>query len=108
MAHRRKSGKASKPKMVLRLLDLEQSKHAVLNSSTAGWTRRTFHGSNFSEPTCGQLWQEDDLAFLSKLVWCQENLVHAIWRPVLSMAARAPSVACIQQCSRSVRCYVSC
>lgn len=35
MAHRRKSGKASKPKMVLRLPDLEQSKHAVLNSLPA-------------------------------------------------------------------------
>jgi hypothetical protein len=50
------------------------------------------------KPTCGQLWQEADLPFFIQLVCtCQENFFHAILCPVLSMAARAPSVAYIEQ-----------
>jgi site-specific recombinase XerD len=42
MAHRQKSGKRSKPKTVLRLPDLEQSKTAVLNSLPAASSQESY------------------------------------------------------------------
>ena len=42
MANRHKAGKRSKPKTILRLPDLEQSKHAVLNSLAAASSRESY------------------------------------------------------------------
>src|SRR5687767_15739563 len=42
MARRKKTGKSSKPKTVLRLPDLEQSKNAVLNSLPAASSQQSY------------------------------------------------------------------
>lgn len=77
MARRKKAGKGSKPKTVLRLPDLEQSKHAVLNSLPAASSQESyghaideFIGWYCSEP---RLAQPDRSAPLSVLPGTEQS-----------------------------------
>lgn len=81
MAHRRKSGKAAKPKMVLRLPDLEQSKHAVLNSLPAASSQVSY--GHAVDESIGWYCSEPRLAF--------NRTVVLRYRFFLEQNKRAPS-----------------
>lgn len=90
MVRRQKSGKRSKPKTVLRLPDLEQSKTAVLNSLPAGSSQESY--GHAIDEFIGWYCSEPRLAFSRTVVlryrssWSRTTSLHP-----LSMCALPPS-----------------
>jgi len=87
MARRQKSGKRSKPKTVLRLLDLEQSKTAVLKFPAAASSQESY--GHAIDEFIGWYWSEPRLAF-NRTVVLRYRFFLELWRSITKPICTSP------------------